>query len=256
MSFYAENSSASTKTSSNLYVYIVLGMPTEGDPQAPRVNAILEPLSQDQLELELHGFLKKETVNTSSRLERLRYQPRAKSKINIPLCRMISLPVVRPFLKNDVMNLAAHFVTCGYMEGNGVFYVALENNEGKTVDVTDDIIKTWSPNWLIANAAFERELQNDEDLKVFSGKMFMVWDGNHRLQAWLPLINRDHADDFQWHYAVESIILEVKGDVATTLTALHEVNWYFLIILDEFPFYSSLPFPMFVHFESLCPTFF
>jgi len=76
-----------------------------------------------------------------------------------------------------------------------------------------------------ANAVFERELYNDEDLKVFSSKMFIVWNGNHCLQAWLPLINRDHANYFQWHYAVESIILEVKGDIATMLAALHEVNW-------------------------------
>jgi len=87
---------------------------------------------------------------------------------------MISLLVVKAFLKNDVMNLAAHFITCGYMEGNGVFYVALENNERKTIDVMDDIIKSWSANWVKANAAFERELHNDEDLKVFSRKMFMV----------------------------------------------------------------------------------
>ena len=38
-------------------------------------------------------------------------------------------------------------------------------------------------------------LQIDEDLKVFSGKIFMVWDGNHRLQAWLPIINQDHTYD-------------------------------------------------------------
>ena len=153
------------------------------------------PLSEDQLEMQLHTFFKKKIVNTSSRLERLRYQPRAKSKFNIPLCRMIALPVVRPFFKNDVINLAAHFVACGYMEGNGVFYVALENNEGKTVDVTDSIIEFWSENWVRANDAFEKILQADEDFKVFSGKMFMVWDGNHRLEAWLPIINRNHTHD-------------------------------------------------------------
>jgi hypothetical protein len=53
---------------------------------------------------------------------------------------MVPLPFVRPFIKNDVMNLAADFVACGYMEGNGVLYVALENNEGKTMDVIDNII--------------------------------------------------------------------------------------------------------------------
>ena len=31
-------------------------------------------LSEDELELQLHTFFKKETVKTSSRVERLRYQ--------------------------------------------------------------------------------------------------------------------------------------------------------------------------------------
>jgi hypothetical protein len=186
------------------------------------------PLSEREVELEIHGILKKESVNITSRLEKLRFKPRSKSKINIPLCRMISLPVVRPFLKNDVMNLAAHFVACGYMEGNGVFYVALGNNEGKTIDVTLDIVASWSDKWVQANALFEEELNSDDDLRVFSGKMFMVWDGNYRLQAWLPIINNEHKDDPSWHYVVESIILVVGGDIAGMLTALHKVNWYVL----------------------------
>ena len=70
------------------------------------------------------------------------------------------------------------------------------------------------------NDAFEKILQTDEDLKVFSRKMFMVWDGNHRLQAWLPIINRDYTR----HYVVENIILDVKRDLATMLAVLHEVN--------------------------------
>jgi hypothetical protein len=50
------------------------------------------------------------------------------------------------FLKNNVMNLVAYFVTYSYMHRNRVFYVALKNNEGKTTDVTKDIIKLWSAN--------------------------------------------------------------------------------------------------------------
>lgn len=50
-------------------------------------------------------------------------------------------------LKNDAMNLVAYCVTCSYMKGNGVFYMALVNNEGKIVDVMDDIIiKLYSAN--------------------------------------------------------------------------------------------------------------
>jgi hypothetical protein len=94
-------------------------------------------LSQHEIDSRLQGLLKKEQVNCATRLEKMRFQPRAKSKINIPLCRMISLPVVRPFLKNDVLNLASHFVSYGYLEGNGVFYVSLEDNEGRTCGSTD-----------------------------------------------------------------------------------------------------------------------
>jgi hypothetical protein len=60
------------------------------------------------------------------------------------------------------------------MEGNRVFYVALENNEGKTMDVIPDIMASWSNNWVKANEEFEKELNNDDDLRVFLGKMFMV----------------------------------------------------------------------------------
>lgn len=53
----------------------------------------------------------------------------------------------------------------------------------------------------------------------------MVWDGNNHLQEWLPIINWDHAHGFTWHYVIESIILDIKGDITTMLTTLHEVNW-------------------------------
>ena len=63
-------------------------------------------ISRSEVECQIHDILKRETGNSSSRLEKLRFQPRNKSKLNIPLCRMVSLPIVRPYLKNDVMSLA------------------------------------------------------------------------------------------------------------------------------------------------------
>lgn len=123
------------------------------------------------------------------------------------------------------MKLASHFHKNGYMEGNGVFYVALENNDSKNMDVTPDIITLWSPHWVNVNAEFESMLAAHLVLKVFCGKMFHVRDGNHKIQAWMPIINNDHSEEIDWHYTVESIILEVKGDVVSMLTALHEFNW-------------------------------
>lgn len=54
------------------------------------------------------------------------------------------------------------------MEGNGTFYVAFEDNEGKIVDVTHATIESWSANWVRANAAFDKEFQNGDNFIIFS----------------------------------------------------------------------------------------
>lgn len=41
----------------------------------------------------------------------------------------------------------------------------------------------------------------------------------------MPIINKDHVDNFEWHFGVESILLDIKDDVLGILTALHKVNW-------------------------------
>ena len=74
-----------------------------------------------------------------------------------------------------------------------VFYVAIVDSKGNTVLVTEAILDSWSLLWRRANEEFKIKLQKDDDLKQFFGQMFHVWDGNHRLQAWMPIINRDHS---------------------------------------------------------------
>ena len=182
-------------------------------------------LSDVELKVKLHDLAIKESVPTASRLEKLKWQPKQKGRLFIPLCRMLPLPVVRPFLKNDVSQLATHFMSDGYMEGCGFFYVALEDNHGHTNDVTSAVIANWSPQWKEVNEVFEKKLLADDDLRIFSNKMFMVWDGNHRLQAWMPIIEQFHPHDINWHYCVEGVILDPRGEVASVIAALHEVNW-------------------------------
>ena len=177
------------------------------------------------MKLKLHDLAIKESVPTSSRLDKLKWKPKQKGRLFIPLCRMMPLPVVRPYLKNDVSQLAIHFMIDGYMEGNGFFYVALEDNHGHTKDVTPNVVANWSSEWKEVNDEFEKKLLADEDLKIFSNKMFMDWDGNHRLQAWMPIIEEFHTHDINWHFCVEGVILDPKGDVPSVIAALHEVNW-------------------------------
>jgi hypothetical protein len=42
---------------------------------------------------------------------------------------------------------------------------------------------------MFENEKFESFLVVNLDLKSLFRGMFFVWDGNHRLQAWLPYIN-------------------------------------------------------------------
>ena len=182
-------------------------------------------LTDSELKVKLHDLAIKESVPTASRLDKLKWQPKQKGRLFIPLCRMLPLPVVRPSLKNDVSQLATHFMIDGYMEGNGFFYVALEDNHGHTNDVTPSVVSKWSSQWKKVNDEFEKKLLADDDLKIFSNKMFMVWDGNHRLQAWMPIIEQFHTHDINWHFCVEGVILDPKGDVPSVIAALHEVNW-------------------------------
>jgi hypothetical protein len=56
-------------------------------------------------------------------LERHKIHPKAKAHMNIPFCRMISMLVVRPTFKIDVLKMERAF-QMGYREGDKVFYVS------------------------------------------------------------------------------------------------------------------------------------
>ena len=181
--------------------------------------------SEAQLQHQMDKVVLKESVRPNIVLDNLRFKPHSKSKLYIPLCRMRPLEAVRPRLKHDVAGLGAHFLSVGYMDGHGIFYVSLEDHQGKTSDVSEADVQSWSILWKEENKKFERKLLADPTWKQFSNKMFHVWDGNHRLGAWLPIINQDHGTDPAWHYSVESSILVVGDEVAALTTALHQVNW-------------------------------
>jgi hypothetical protein len=62
--------------------------------------------------------------------------------MDIPLCRMRSLQVVRPVLQNDILKLHADFVH-GYRAGAAVFYVSLTDEQGRGIEVTAKDRENW-----------------------------------------------------------------------------------------------------------------
>ena len=181
----------------------------------------LEDSNPEETELQMRRA-QKEDSNTV--IHRLRMKPIRKSRFPIPLCRLRCLPLVRPINEVDVGRLENEFVM-GYRDGDRAMYVSKHNNLDEDLNVTDDIKATWSPLWVEANAEFDAILQRDSDLAHLVGKMFFVWEGNHRLTAWYRHINKYHSMDKDWHISVDCIIVDPRGCTAVFLNAMNDINW-------------------------------
>ena len=162
-------------------------------------------------------------LNSVATISQLRFQPISSSRFNIPLCRMMAMPMVRPTLPSDLAKLEQEFVH-GYREGASVFYVTITNEEGKTHEVTEADKASWDPIWSAKNDDFNSFLMSVPELENFKNLMFFVCDGNHRRQAWLNHIQRLHSTEEAWHCSVDSILLDTKGKIGVVMQVMHNIN--------------------------------
>jgi hypothetical protein len=113
----------------------------------------------------------------------------------------------------------------GYRDGDRAMYVSPYNNLDEVLHVSDDIRASWSSPWQEASDEFDFMLENDSDLVHFVGKMFFVWEGNHRLAAWFRHINKHHFMDNDWHISVDCIVVDPRNCVAVLFYAMNDINW-------------------------------
>ena len=165
----------------------------------------------------------RQRLNSIAAISRLRVQPLSSSRFNIPLCRMLAMPMVRPTLPTDLAKLEQEFVH-GYREGASVFYVTITGEEGNTHEVTESDKASWGPIWSAKNDDFNSFLMSVPELSSLKHMMFFVCDGNHRRQAWLNHIERVHKSDEDWHYSVDSILLDTKGKIGVVMQVMHNIN--------------------------------
>jgi len=83
---------------------------------------------------------------------------------------------------------------------------------------------------MFENEKFESFLVVNLDLKSLFRGMFFVWDGNHRLQAWLPYINHLQNDEPSWHIFVDSVVLDISHGLVELLTAMRNSTSMFLTL--------------------------
>ena len=192
------------------------GDPTIHIPECPDTEE-----DPDVSEIALRNLQKVDSINV---INQLRIKPSSKSRFAIPLCRLQYLLLVRPISEVNVQRLENDFVM-GYRDGDRVLYVSAYNGEDVVLTVTEDICDSWSSHWRAANDSFEKYLAADSDLKVFSNKMFFVYEGNHRLSAWWRHINKHHGSDPTWHISVDCIVLDARKQNNNLLNAMNNINW-------------------------------
>jgi hypothetical protein len=105
--------------------------------------------------------------------------------------------------------------------------------------------------------------------------MFIMWDDNHRLQAYMPYISRIQLEDLYWHIIVDSIMLNIREGLGangtiwatpvcfliTFVTAFGKIilkyNWNILekifekIFLNHDFFYSTLMCFILIFFKNM-----
>jgi hypothetical protein len=122
-------------------------------------------------------LMKKRKINSSSTISSIRARPNA--RLRVPLCRMVSMPIVRYLLKDDITKLEADFFN-GYRDGDRVIYLSANDYKRNFQYVDDEVRASWSPNWTQAYVVFESDLDTDPSFTSYKNKMFFIWDGNHR----------------------------------------------------------------------------
>lgn len=185
-----------------------------------------EDLPQPELPAGIHNVAEGELLlrKTQKKDSRALLSSLTLARIPIPLCRMISMPKVRPVSEVEIQKLENEFVH-GYREGDRVLYVSVYDYKGKSRVITEKDMETWDPHWIETNERFEELLSRQVHLQDLHGKMFFVWDGNHRYSAWWRHINMYHADEEDWHYSVDTFVIDPRGNAGDVLNAMNDINW-------------------------------
>ncbi len=72
--------------------------------------------------------------------------PRKKARMVFPLYRMISMPVVHPIFKINILKMEQAFQT-GYQEGDKMFYVSLFFSKGQE-EFQEECMSFWNWHWM------------------------------------------------------------------------------------------------------------
>jgi len=127
-------------------------------------------VARDALEDDIRLSQKLDTVSI---LHNLRLISNDLSRMRIPLCRMLPMPMVRPMLACNLTVLENQF-SGGYEEGARVFYVSMCDEEGQSGVFSEAEKEAWGPLWNLVNDDFNNVLKSQPVLKHLVDHKFYV----------------------------------------------------------------------------------
>lgn len=107
-------------------------------------------------------------------------KPITKSRLNVPLCCLLLLPLVRSISELEVQLLENEFVN-GYRDGDKVLYVLIMDDKWRVHEAMHKIYDNWDKQWQLTNDSFEMWLNTDVELVVFKGFFLECGNGVKRL---------------------------------------------------------------------------
>ena len=87
--------------------------------------------------------------------------------------------MVRPTFACDITKLEQEFAG-GYLDGAAVFYISTTNEEGESLEFTEEEMSKCDPIWREKNEVFSSYLDSRLELKFLKNLKFFICDGNHR----------------------------------------------------------------------------
>ena len=193
----------------------------DGDAMAEdAMEDILVGEDKNLMEDDLRDYHKVDSVTT---IASLRMKPTNLFRLQIPLCRMVPMPMVRLTLASD-LDFLEHEFSKGYRDGATVFYITTIDEAGESSIFTEEEINKWDPLWKEQNDIFNANVDTEPELRFMKNLKFFVCDGNHRVIAWMRHIARKHLNDKDRHYVVDSIVLDTKGRIELVMHVMHDIN--------------------------------
>ena len=112
----------------------------DGGPDSLEVQD-LDDDEKGLMEDELRCIQKGDSIDI---LSELCMKPEDFFRLHIPLCRLVTMPMVRPTLACNITKLEQEFVG-GYRDGAAVFYISTTNEEGQSEEFSKEEMSMWDP---------------------------------------------------------------------------------------------------------------